>query len=198
MEQVTTELVEAVAGLGDDEGSLQTPCSAWTLTDLVDHVTGGNWFTIRVLAGDTAEAAMEATVARFADGPASPSDAAEAATDQLDAIRAPGVLERTWHHVAGELPGRQLLRLRLHDLIVHTWDINETRRPPATVAPELAAWGLRELEREESLMAAHFAIPEAAGDQPAAEDPATRYLQAFGRQPTTGRTDRADGAAGGR
>ncbi len=190
LEQVTDELIGAITGIGDDERDLPTPCSAWTLTDLVDHVTGGNWFTIRLLTGETAEAAMDATIARFAIGPASPSDAIDAAADQLAAIKEPGVLDRTWHHVAGQLPGRQLLRLRLHDLIVHTWDINETRRPPATVATNLAAWGLDELERDESLMAAHFALPEAAGDRRPADDPASLYLHAFGRQP---QTDRADG-----
>ncbi len=187
MEQATTDLVDALAGITESEARLPTPCAEWNLTDLVDHVTGGNWFTIRVLAGDTAEAAMAATVTRFAGGSASPSDAIGAATDQLEAIRRPGVLDGTWHHVAGRLPGRQLVRLRLHDLIIHTWDINETRRPPASISMALAQWGLDELDDDESLMAAHFAIPEVAPDRPGAEDPPSSYLQAFGRRPSTGR-----------
>lgn len=187
LEQATAELVDALTGFTDDEGDLPTPCAEWDLNDLVDHVTGGNWFTIHVLAGETADAAMAATIARFADGPASPTVAIVAAEDQLEAVGRPGVLDGTWHHVAGRLPGRQLLRLRLHDLIIHTWDINETRRPPASISPALAQWGLDELDGDESLMAEHFALPEPTGDRPRADDPSSLYLSAFGRRPTTGR-----------
>lgn len=181
LEKVTADLVDALTGINDSQGALPTPCTEWNLADLVDHVTGGNWYTVRVLAGDTSDTALAATMARFGYGPVSSSAAIRSATDQLEAFKSAEALNRSWHHVAGELAGRQILRLRVHDLIVHTWDINEARQPPASVPTKLAEWGLRELQDADSLMSKHFEIPDASGDRLPTDDPASAYLCAFGR-----------------
>lgn len=178
---MTSELVDALTGAAGVDGARSTPCDEWTLADLVDHVTGGNWYTIRVLAGDSSDEALAAAMARFGDGSASASAAVRSTIDQLGAFEQAGVLDRSWPHVAGELPGRQLLRLRLHDLIVHTWDLNETCRPPASVPAALADWGRRELATPGSLMARHFDIPPVAGDRPVGDTSSATYLHHFGR-----------------
>lgn len=38
-----------------------------------------------------------------------------------DRLLAPRALDQTGHHVNGDLSGYEVLRLRLHDLIIHTW-----------------------------------------------------------------------------
>lgn len=177
----TTGLADAMADVEDGDWELPTPCADWSFRDLVDHVTGGNWYSARVLAGETSEDALAATMARFGGEPISAATAVESAFDQLRAFERAGVLDKTWKHVAGELPGRQILRLRLHDVIVHTWDINEARRPPASIPTSLAEWGLSELESPDSLMSKHFAIPAAPGGRPPPNDAASAYLRAFGR-----------------
>lgn len=106
----------------------------------MDHITGGNWFTIRILAGHQADDAMSATMKQFGDEPATNEEAIQSAKDQVAAFHQPRALEQTWNHVAGDLSGRQILRLRLHDLIVHSWDIEETLRPPANVPDDLVRW----------------------------------------------------------
>ena len=181
LEEVTADLVDALTGIDECQAVLPTPCTEWNLADLVDHVTGGNWYTVRVLAGDTSDEALAATMTRFAVGSASSSVAVQSATDQLEAFKNAGALDRSWHHVAGSLSGRQILRLRVHDLIVHTWDIDETCRPPASVPTKLAEWGRRELQAADSLTSKHFGIPDGAGDQPPVDDAASAYLRAFGR-----------------
>ena len=174
-------LSAALGAIGDRELTLPTPCSGWDLTALVDHVTGGNWFTARILGGQTADQAMSNAIEQFGRGGASSEVAVSSVSEQLVAFLQPGVLDRSWHHVAGDLTGRQILRLRLHDLIVHTWDIEQTIGPPASLPADLARWGLTELSHQESLTSKHFgltSIPKAGST----EDPETAYLSSFGRQ----------------
>ena len=181
LEKVTIGLVDALNRIDEGQRSLPTPCAEWNLADLIDHVTGGNWYTIRVLAGDASADALTAAMAKFDNGSASIPAAVQSATDQLEAFSGAGVLDRSLEHVAGELSGRQILRLRVHDLIVHTWDINESIQPPASIPAELADWGLRELQDPDSPMAKHFGIPDSTGSQPPCSDAASEYLHAFGR-----------------
>lgn len=177
----TSAFSDAVAGIGEDQWELPTPCAEWNLRNLVDHVVGGNWYTVQVFAGDTSEQALNTTMSRFGGGSASTTAAIKSAHDQRAAFGTAHVLDQSWNHVAGELLGRQILRLRLHDLIVHTWDINQTYRPPVSVPKALAEWGLSELESPHSLMAQHFKIPRSNNERPHQFDTSTAYLGAFGR-----------------
>lgn len=176
----TTNLVAAIGSIGDGHWDRPSPCSEWDLAALVDHVTGGNWFTLQVLAGRPADEAMRWAIERFGEGSATGEAAIRSATDQAEAFGRSGVLERSWDHVAGPLPGHQILRLRVHDLIVHTWDINQTVAPPASVPAGLVDWGLGELARGDSLTAEHVVVGSAT-TPPAGNGAAAGYLTAFGR-----------------
>lgn len=179
LNDVTRHLRAALESIADDQWSLATPCIEWNLSALVDHITGGNWFTTRILAGHPAEEAMRLTMKRFAGGSATRDQALESVDDQLAAFRQPAALERSWSHVAGTLTGRQILRLRLHDLIVHTWDVEATVRPPAVVPDNLARWGLDELTSSESLTVRHFELTD--DHVPTTEASSADYLRTFGR-----------------
>ena len=126
---VTRKLVESIRALRSDQWRVATPCSDWDLTALIDHVTGGNWFTVAVLGGASAEDAMATTMDRFGAGSAAGEAAVRSLEDQAVAFLQPDALSRTWAHVVGDLSRRQILRLRLHDLIVHSWDLDEAPRP---------------------------------------------------------------------
>ena len=177
---VTDHLVATVAEITDDRWHDPTPCDAWDVRDLVDHVTGGNWFTIEILGGRSAEEAMATTMARFGGGSPGVADIQRSARDQRDAFQRPGALDGTWSHVAGELTGREILRIRLHDLVIHGWDLDRGLGSPDPLTGDLARWGLAELADPGSPTAAHFGITTStiAADQP---DPAAAYLACFGR-----------------
>ncbi len=49
-----SDVFERLCASLDDRWDLPTPCSEWNLGQLVDHVTGGNWFTIEILNGEPA------------------------------------------------------------------------------------------------------------------------------------------------
>jgi uncharacterized protein (TIGR03086 family) len=180
LDTVTANLADLVASIEEHHGALATPCTDWNLTALVDHVTGGNWFTVTILAGDRAEDAMSVTLSQFGGKSATRTAAIGSLTDQLDAFHRPEVLDRTWNHVAGDLTGRQILRLRLHDLIVHSWDLEQTLRPGADLDGGLVQWGLDDLAREGSLAAEHFGLVDLASAG-LARDGAAAYLRLFGR-----------------
>lgn len=179
--EVTTDLVAALGSIEDQHWNRPTPCSEWDLTALVDHITGGNWFTAHILGGASADGAMAATIAQFDDRPATSAAATESTRTQFDAFEQAGALDGSWHHVVGVLTGRQILRLRLHDLIVHTWDVNQTLRPPASVPTNLARWGLHELADDDSLMSEHFQLPGTSGASDPIGDLPSAYLRAFDR-----------------
>jgi uncharacterized protein (TIGR03086 family) len=177
---VTEKLVESVTSIEINQWTLSTPCSDWNLTALIDHITGGNWFTVAILAGERAEDAMTAARERFGGRPASPDTAIESLENQVVALLRPGALDRTWNHVAGDLSGRQILRLRLHDLIVHSWDVDEALRPGATLPAGLVQWGLAELVRSDSLTTEHFGLVNVQVLRSPNEG-STAYLEVFGR-----------------
>jgi uncharacterized protein (TIGR03086 family) len=130
---LSAHLSAALAAIEDHQLTLATPCSDWDLAALVDHVTGGNWFTAEMFGGQTADKAMTNTLEQFGGGTASIAEATSSVNEQAAAFSEPGVLDQTWRHVAGDLTGRQILRLRIHDLIVHTWDIKQTLDPPSAL-----------------------------------------------------------------
>lgn len=177
---VTAQLRAAVQRIEDDQWGLPTPCTDWDLSALIDHVTGGNWFTGRILDGETAEQALAATMSRFGGDSATIEDVVRSADDLTEAFKPAGVLDRSWHHVAGTLSGREILRLRVHDLIVHVWDIGETLAPPGSVPPNLIQWGLEDLLNGQSSTTTHFGIVELPAT-PSPADAESAYLRAFGR-----------------
>jgi len=177
---VTEKLVESVTSIEINQWTLSTPCSDWNLTALIDHITGGNWFTVAILAAERAEDAMTAGRERFGGRSASPDTAIESLENQVVALLRPGALDRTWNHVAGDLSGRQILRLRLHDLIVHSWDVDEALRPGSTLPAGLVQWGLDELARSDSLTTEHFGLVNVQVLRSPTEG-STAYLKVFGR-----------------
>ncbi len=178
---MTDQLSFSLSKIRDDDWTRPTPCEDWDIRALVDHVVGGNWFTTKILAGATADDALAATVANFADGAPTVDLATHSMNEQLHAFKQPGMAERTLHHVAGDLTGRQVLRLRLHDLIVHSWDLERSLDPSFVLSDELADWGLHELTDPTSSAVEYFMVtPQTGSGFPVA---AHRYLQAFGRSP---------------
>lgn len=176
LDAVTDAFVVACRSIRDDQLDSETPCTEWDVTDLIDHVTGGNRFTVGIRRGRAADDALAATVASF-EGEHDPVGAAvDSARLQRAAFNEAGALDRVCHHVAGELSGSQVLRLRLQDLTIHTWDLNEALDPPAAIPEGSLRWSIAELADPESLTARHMTTggqhrPESAGE----------LLAAFGR-----------------
>ena len=125
LDRARSELERRLDAIGAEQWDRPTPCSDWTVRELVAHLTGGAQMAVVLLDGasrDDAVAQVRAWHVPGADGEA--VAAFRVAADAQDAaLRAPGALERTCHHPAGDVPGAQLLRFRIGDMTVHSWDL---------------------------------------------------------------------------
>lgn len=177
---VSIDFVQACEAIAEDDWTRGTPCAEWNLAQLIDHVTGGNWFTSHLLDGERADEALAEARSSFAGGHASKADAISAMEEMTTSFNGPGALTRSIDHVVGPLTGHQALRLRLQDLIIHTWDIKQTIDPPASLPPSFVEWGHEELRRSDSLTAKHFGAVR-IDSEVESENGEARYLAAFGR-----------------
>jgi uncharacterized protein (TIGR03086 family) len=100
-----------------------TPCTEWNVRTLVGHLIAGMQGYCELLSG--------APAAKLRSMPEEQSEAAgtDPVTTCKSAVRSvrvafaePGALERTVHHTV-DIPGRQLLALRIVDNVIHSWDL---------------------------------------------------------------------------
>jgi uncharacterized protein (TIGR03086 family) len=133
----TGQLVGAVT---DEQWQLPTPCSGWSVRELVNHLVGGNRLCTRVLRGEPLppldQLGRRGHLDQLGDDPALAHDTS--AAELLAALAAPGVLERVHTLPVGPLPGPAVVHLRTVETLVHGWDLARAtgRTPP--FADELA------------------------------------------------------------
>src|SRR5262245_21168931 len=109
--------------LVDDRWTEPPPCDDWDVRWLCAHVIGGNRFAVLVLGGASADDALSKVMAVRHIGDRPVNDLQAGAADMRAAFAASGNLERTVDHPAGEITGEQFLRLRIYDVLLHTWDL---------------------------------------------------------------------------
>lgn len=163
-----------VADVRPDQYGDPTPCSEWTVRDLMEHMVG-------VVAGMGASARGEPpTEFTLADDPAAQFD--EVATTTLAAWQAAGVMDGTVTIPAGPTPGHVVAGINLLDTATHAWDLATATGQPAALPDDVAAAAL-ETSRgiiSPELRPGRF-DPEVAADAEA--DPTTRLVAFLGRTP---------------
>jgi uncharacterized protein (TIGR03086 family) len=118
-----------LANVALDQLGGSTPCSEWTIYDLVEHVIGGNelvgpW-------GGSRDAP--------ADRPADLMDAFRAAAAAAqDVFAGPDGMSNMYKLPFGELPGQIFIGLRTTDVLTHAWDLAAASGQPTDLDPELA------------------------------------------------------------
>ncbi len=161
-----------IAGIDDAQWSAPTPCTEWTVRDIVTHLVGVN----RVF---TAAMRDEPPPTRGAnplgDDPVGTYRSSGAAL--RDAVALPGVLDRTYESPLGTLTGAMRIRWRIADLLTHAWDIATATGQPLHLPDDLV---------DEVLAFVTVALADQARDgrfappQPVADDaPVIDRLAAF-------------------
>lgn len=164
----------------EDQWGLPTPCTDWLLNQLVDHVTGGNRFTIRILRGEKGKDASAAVIESFTRSHDIRAAAVASIEQQRQAFSETGALDRRCEHLGARMSGSEVLRIRIHEVILHTWDIGESIAPPAVIPDELIDWALTELVEPGSRTIEHFGLEPSAAPE-SGQNPQQRLLSAFGR-----------------
>ncbi|MFD6394098.1 TIGR03086 family metal-binding protein [Nocardia sp. NPDC060259] len=132
-------LAEVVAGIRDDQWNLPTPCSEWTVTQVIQHAAGDQLAYAAALGIGAGPSYNPFAPSGTIDGSA--ADLVRAAVDQTAAA---------WATVAdstatvptplphGDLPTSVAATLAALDAAVHAWDIAVATGQPSPLTDELA------------------------------------------------------------
>lgn len=112
----TGALISSIGGSSWDD---PTPCTEWSVRDLVRHLVAGNLGFANAVGGVTVpdppdEVSSDAELVAAFRG---------SATSLVEAFRLPGVLEKVVTVPFGSVPGAVALQLRTTEVVVHGWDL---------------------------------------------------------------------------
>jgi uncharacterized protein (TIGR03086 family) len=166
----------ALDGVAPEDWDRATPCSGWSVRDLVNHVVGEELWTVPLVRGATIEEVGD----RF-DGDVLGSDplasSRAAATEAVAAVeRAPagGIVHLSYGDEALDEYVRQLSA----DHLVHGWDLAVAVGADTRLAPELVAAVAHWFRDREELYRSAGAIGRRLHVE---GDAQTQLLAAFGR-----------------
>jgi uncharacterized protein (TIGR03086 family) len=170
-----------VAGVADDQWSAPSPCEAWDVRALVNHIVAGNWWVAPLVEGQTIEQVGD----RY-DGDVLGDDPLDAydrsATEAAAAFRAPGAMETPVAVSYGPVPGSIYAGHRFIDVLIHGWDVARATGQDTTLDHELlgACWEV--LEPQLDLLSASGMFGQRQ-DLPADAPAEDRILAVLGRTP---------------
>ena len=123
-DRAIAEFDARVRKVGDDQWDNDTPCSEWSVRDLVNHVVEEDLWAPGLLAGKTIEEiggpnAFEGDQLG-SDPKGSWRDASSAASA---AVHQEGAMEQTTHLSFGDFPGSFYATQLLGDHVLHAWDL---------------------------------------------------------------------------
>ncbi|MDQ6522976.1 TIGR03086 family metal-binding protein [Nocardioides sp. LHD-245] len=133
----TTTLRDLVTSVGDDQLTLPTPCSAYSVGDLVDHVGG--------LALAFAGAARKEQVPGSEQGGSGDATRLEpgwraridgSLADLAEAWRAPAAYDGDTMAGPVEMSGAEAAAVALNEVVVHGWDLASALGVPYAVREE--------------------------------------------------------------
>lgn len=137
-----------LANVRADQLGGPTPCSEWTINDLIEHVVGGNEQVGRWAASPIEPPARP-------DGLVAAHQAAAAVAHEIFA--APGGMSATFKLPLGEVPGQVFIGLRTTDVLTHAWDLAAATGQSTDLDPELA---VERLAAARALVGPQFRGPE--------------------------------------
>jgi uncharacterized protein (TIGR03086 family) len=133
------ESVRILEAAGPIDWEIPTPCTEWTLRQLVEHMAAQHYGFAGATRGEARELADWQPVPLGGD----PLDGyRESVQAVLDAFAEPGVLTRdfTLPEITTQIafPGRVAIGFHLLDYVAHSWDVAAALGVPSEPSPELA------------------------------------------------------------
>lgn len=167
-----------VEGVREKQWSAPTPCTDWNVRSLVNHLVGVNAVFTALL---NEQAPPERGTDLLGEDPAAAYH--RSAQELLAAFRQPGTLERTFAGPLGTATGTERLRIRIADLLAHSWDLGRATGQAVNVPGDWAEQALTFLQEQLETTPRTGRFEPA---QPVADDaPALDRLVAFlGRSPS--------------
>jgi uncharacterized protein (TIGR03086 family) len=130
------EFGRRVEAVGDDQWANSTPCTEWSVRDLVNHVISEDKWVVPLLAGQTIQDVGD----RF-DGDLLGEDPQrswkETRSEAMDATSDDAVVERTVELSRGPTSAEIYLQEVAADNVIHAWDLAKGTTGDASIDPEL-------------------------------------------------------------
>lgn len=184
---VTRRTKEVVNGVTQAQAMVPTPCSEWTVLDLLNHLIGGLEFTAGCITGNVpnirpneAESSYQgetdvAVLIRAYD------DAVDRA---LELAANPGALEQTAATPFGDMPVARIVTGTVLDQFVHCWDLARATSQDTALNSEilefaygmLVSGGFAEMGRQAGFIGPAIDVPDDASLQ-------DKLIAYMGRQP---------------
>jgi len=167
-----------LSSVTSDQLDLDTPCREWKVSQLIDHLVGGQHWARSAIEGsessDTGEGSTKGDFVALFD---------QAARDNLAAFSAEGALKKTVNPGFGDMPAVALMGLSTTDTFTHAWDLARATGQDTNLVPELAT---QLLEQSRQSIQPAFRSEEGSifgPEQPAPEDasPADELAAFLGR-----------------
>ena len=180
LERAVQATGKVVAGTSKEQMDDATPCTEWSVRDLLNHMIAS--YEAVAVGGGGEPSGTGATDFTAGDHVA----AYEAASARaIDALAAPGALEKTFKMPWGDTPGQVLLGLMIADTAVHGWDLAKATGQETPVEPDVAeavfgsTTGMLEPQGKPPRGGSFAAPVDVPGDAPVHD----RMLAYLGRRP---------------
>jgi uncharacterized protein (TIGR03086 family) len=135
LDQAIESTKAVLANVRPDQLSADTPCASWKVSDLINHIVGGQYFFATAANGEplSTDPAPDFSAADF-------NSAFAAGNEQcLAAFGADGAMEKIMHLPFGDMPGSAFVGLAAVDTFIHGWDLARATGQNSDLNPELAA-----------------------------------------------------------
>lgn len=166
--------------VGPGQWAAPTPCTEWTVRDLVNHMTVEQLWVPPLLAGDRIEGVGDEFGGdQLGDDPVAAWD--DAADEARAAFAEPVALARTVHLSYGDSSAESYCLEMAVDAVVHSWDLARGIGADDVLPAELAEFALEQVEPQAAMLAASGLFAEPVPVSPGA-DAQTRLLGLTGRR----------------
>ncbi len=164
----------------DDQWDLPTPCSDWSVRDLVNHIVYEDRWVRPLLEGQTIEQVGDKFEGDLlGDDPVAAW--AEASAEAMAAIEAEGALDRTVHLSYADEKGTVYIGQLLTDHAIHAWDLARGIGADDELDPELVERLYRESKPMEDMLKSSGMYGEKI-EPPEGADTQTKLLAVMGRR----------------
>ena len=126
--KATARGCDVMVGVSAGQLALPTPCTEWSVQDLIDHMVGSTGYLVAALEGREPAPVTGATADDYEAGRAA----------VLAGLAEPGALERTCRSPLGfDWTIEQATAGTFMDNLIHTWDLATATGQEAALDPEL-------------------------------------------------------------
>lgn len=165
-------------GVTADQWDAVTPCTEWSVRDLVNHVVGEDLWTQPLLSGMTiAEVGDRFDGDVLGEDPVGSSRAATIQATEASAKHLPddGMVNVSW----GQITAQEYVQQLAADHLIHGWDLAAATGQSRDLNPELVAAVAAWFAPNEDMVRSAGVIAERQGTS---NDPQTDLLAGYGRR----------------